>query len=212
MTTMDWEAHRLHLLSAPPSEGLRALAKDISRGSKPVRCWRLGGGIGAATHALDVETRSGRILQLVLKRFVRSTRFDGSEWKRLRFAAGLDVPTPEPVALDEEGRWFDGPSFVMTRLPGRPDVNPANLDRWLNEIASALLLIHDHAISRAPALMRAPHRFEFWKPPDGIRLSPLVERAIEQVEGHLPLAFAARRVVSHGDFHPGNLLWRRRLL
>lgn len=209
ITTMDWEAHRLHLLSVPHREGLQALAKDVSRGSKPRRYWRLGGGLGAATHALDLETRSGRILRLVLKRFDTSARFDGSEWKRLRFAAELDVPTPAPVALDQEGRWFGGPSFVMTRIPGRPDVNPANLDRWLNEIADVLLGIHHHSISGAPTVMRAPHRLESWKPPEGIRLSPLVERAIEQVEGHLPSAFAAKRVVSHGDFHPGNLLWRK---
>src|SRR5437763_326719 len=128
-----WHERSEFIRSAPPTDGLRRLAVDVLRGSTAVRVRRLGGGIGTATSAVSLRTTTGRRLDVVLKRFPRRDRpgLPANEWKRLVFAQRLPVPTPEPIAFDRGGRWFGVPSIVMSKLPGRPDVDPTDVPRWL---------------------------------------------------------------------------------
>ncbi|HVE76770.1 MAG TPA: hypothetical protein VND22_08425, partial [Actinomycetota bacterium] len=112
------------------------MAKEISPGSRIVRVrGRLGGGLATATHAVELETKGGNVLGLVIKRYGAEDNTVRVEWNRLRFAHGLELSTPEPLARDLKGSWFGTPALVMTRLPGRPNIRPRNLDTWLREIA-----------------------------------------------------------------------------
>lgn len=208
---MDWEAHRAHLLSTPAREGLTLLADSISAGSRPVRTKRLGGGLGSSTHAVDLETRSGSVLKLVLKRFAtkESRSWCLLEWERLQFAQTLDVVSPEPVAVDADGSWFGSPALVMSRLEGRPHLSPTELDPWLEDIASALIAIQSAPTRPVPAALRRKHMASGWEPPPGLKRSPLVDQALEKIERDLPHALKAKKAVGHGDFHPGNLVWTK---
>ncbi|MBW3587905.1 MAG: aminoglycoside phosphotransferase family protein [Actinobacteria bacterium] len=208
---MDLEAHRAHQLSRPAREGLAELAREVAPGSRAVRVRRLGGGLGTATHSLDLEARTGSVMRLVLKRYREDDGAAKSEWERLKFAHVLPVPSPEPVAHDA-GEWFGAPALVMSRLKGHPSVMPEHLDPWLAEIAKALVAIQDHPMRKAPAVLRRPHWVEGWEPPDDLRRSKLVGRAIDAIREGLPEALGSRRAIGHGDYHPGNLVWSRNKL
>jgi aminoglycoside phosphotransferase (APT) family kinase protein len=47
------------------------------------------------------------------------------------------------------------------------------------------------------------------KLPTGLPPSDLADRAVDAVRRHARAALRERRVVSHRDYHPGNLLWSR---
>jgi aminoglycoside phosphotransferase (APT) family kinase protein len=202
-----WDDHLTFLKSPPGADGLRSLARAVSVGSTVERVRRLGGGISTATTAIRLRTRSGRSIDVVLKRF----RGDGApdEWRRLVFAQRLPVPAPEPLALDTHGTWFGRPALVMRRLPGRPYLRPSRLADWVDQIARTQIAIHSASRSRLPASMKRSIYADGWQPPHGIRRTPLVDEVIAKLRRRVGRAISRKPVVAHGDSHPGNLLWTR---
>ncbi|MGH9194353.1 MAG: aminoglycoside phosphotransferase family protein, partial [Acidimicrobiia bacterium] len=51
-------------------------------------------------------------------------------------------------------------------------------------------------------------RIEKWTPPKSLKFDAFVEDVIATIQRELPWALEAERAFGHGDFHPGNLLWR----
>jgi aminoglycoside phosphotransferase len=60
----------------------------------------------------------------------------------LQWLKNAAVPTPELVAYDEFAEETDVPAILMTHLPGKVNLQPENLDHWLEQLALALLPIH----------------------------------------------------------------------
>jgi aminoglycoside phosphotransferase (APT) family kinase protein len=128
-----------------------------------------------------------------------------SEWSRLEFAQRVTAPVPEPIAADLESAWFGRPAVVMSRLPGRPDVTPNDADSWVVALAQALTQIHETALDGAA--VTPPPPAETWDPPAGER-DRLAAAAVNAVKARLP-TLSSECVFTHGDFHPGNVLWHR---
>ncbi len=203
----NWDGVRRHLLTRPSSAGLALMCEAVAPGGEVVRVRRLGGGLGAATHVIDVRTQYQMHRRLILKRYPAGHPRIAREWRGLEVARGLKVPSPEPVALDADGKWFGTPALVMTKLPGRAAVNLINADACLAQVASALARIH-----RAPgvrevgeAVGRQPS--QIWASPTRPPRSRLLRRAHATIER--ACAAEAEPILIHGDFHPGNLLWSR---
>ncbi|MGH9198063.1 MAG: phosphotransferase family protein, partial [Acidimicrobiia bacterium] len=134
-------------MSKPSPEGLLNLARTIASGARPKRVRRLGGGIGSATHAITFERRDGSLLHVVLKRYPKTNDSHAAEWKALHTVAGLGVPSPEPLAHDPEGDWFGDPALAMTKVSGKPNVDPNQIQPWVEQIAETLLTIQGAPLS-----------------------------------------------------------------
>ena len=185
------------------------MARTVSPGSTPVAAKRLRGGLGTSTHAVRLRRRSGSTFDVVLKRFREADGTPATEWSRLMYAQRLAVPSPEPLAFDSDGEWFGAPALVMSKLSGRPELQFDDSVKWYEQIADAILNIASAPTSRLPAALRQPPTGQEWKPPEELRRTPLVEQAIETIRRLRPRAMSQERVMSHGDFHPGNMLWSR---
>lgn len=203
-----WEERKRWGRTRPSAGGLRAMARAVHSGAEAVSARRLGGGIGTASSLVTLRTRSGRTLEVVLKRFPTNGPDPVLEWERLLFARRLPVPSPEPIALDADGTWFGTAALVMHRLPGRALVVPRRLGTWLDEMARMQIAIHAAPTGRSPRAMR-PVEPKPYEPPTGLRHTALVQRAVSYVRPRLRRALARDVVVAHGDNHPGNLLWTR---
>lgn len=191
-------------LTASDHPGWAAVVAASVPGASVRGVSRLGGGSAAETFA--VETSGGTV---VVKRF-RRRRGDAvrREWERLWFAQRVDGPVPRPLALDAEGRWLGMPAFAMTRLPGRSNLRPYDVDEWLGQLAYALVAIHDTDTTGAVGSLLRPSAAKSWRPPTLRSPSPLTARTVAAIQRHLP-GVSWQPVLMHGDFHPDNTLWHR---
>ena len=123
----------------------------------------------------------------------------------LLLAQQLDVPVPELVAVDEDGRFCHHPAILMTKLPGQVQRNPPNRHDWLQTLAATLVKIHT-----LPAAT-FPWPYFSWLNPGKCQVptwtqSPQVwQKGIEivnQPEPDEPMIFI------HRDYHPTNVLWQ----
>ncbi|MGH9106151.1 MAG: phosphotransferase family protein [Acidimicrobiales bacterium] len=129
------------------------------------------------------------------------------EARSLCFVEQLEVATPRLLAVDPTGDDAGVPALLMTYLPGRLDWSPSDMERWLHSLADLLPRIHSAELPAPRAIPAfAPDTPSNWEPPPWARRPRIWERAIE-IYHRQPPDLAA--VFLHGDFHPGNVLWRR---
>src|SRR4051794_5431144 len=165
--------------------------------------------MSSAMHALTIDGRES----VVLRRYVRpelnveEPDIAHREQRALRFVERVDVPTPRLLACDPTGADAGVPTVVMSRLPGRVDWSPTNVDAWLRDLARVLPPIHDAALARGHGIRPfAPYEPEREDPPPWLPRPKVWERAMAIFRGP---ALDRQRVFIHRDFHPGNVLWRR---
>jgi len=198
----DADTRRL-LRSRPPAEAL-AWVESVTGGRiTAVRALR--GGMSSAMHAVTVWT-DATALRLVLRRYVRfdPTELDIAEReaRALTFVARLPLPTPDLVAAELSG---DVRMLLMTRLPGRVEWQPSDMDGWLRGMAAMLPAVHEVTLP-ADGVIRPfrTYRQRSYDLPLWVRRPAVWERAVELVRTQPP-----GQVFLHRDFHPGNVLWRR---
>lgn len=195
-----------HLQSEPSIEGLQKMARALGRGYTVVGAKRLGGGLICATSCVDLSTPHGA-LQVVLKRFVAGSTESQGEFDRLGFAWKLDIPTPEPLAIDA-GDWFGTPAIVMSRLPGSPSADGISFADRASLVAGALSTLASADVSHAEGLFPGPLAADIVERlPDASGWGEVYRRAREVVRSTLEARDDFDRVVCHGDFHPGNMLF-----
>jgi aminoglycoside phosphotransferase (APT) family kinase protein len=202
------EADRLLLRGPPPAEALRWCADAVGPGARVVGVTPLEGGTSSAMHAVDVERRRGVVHRLVLRRFVRREWLEEEPGVARREAAALEllhhrpVPAPELVAVDTDA---DVPALLMTRLQGRIEWRPAELDPYLRRLAEALPAIHATPLTDGHAIPAyEPYELEADGPPRWSSRPGTWERAFEVYRGPAP---PGERRFLHRDYHPGNVLW-----
>jgi aminoglycoside phosphotransferase (APT) family kinase protein len=86
-------------------------------------------------------------------------------------------------------------------------VTPKDADSWVAALAQTLAQLHETALDGAEAALPRTPTDETWEPPEGEH-DPLTAAAVSAVTARLP-SLSSERVFTHGDFHPGNVLWQR---
>ena len=182
-------------------------------GARGVAWRRMTGGITSLVHQLTIDHGSYRDV-LVLRQYEPGVLafMDSDTAALVRHEAAIlravydaGLPAPEPIAADADGRESDGhPAILMTCLPGRVDVTPADPDGWLRQIAAMAARIHDVQVAAgsfqrridaaAPVIPVSATRPAVWEGAFGI----LRQQAPEPATCFI-----------HRDFQHFNLLWRR---
>lgn len=202
------------LRSRPPDATLRWAAAALGARRHVTATRRLPGGSAVATHLVTVESPLGVRERVVLRRFVRRDWIErepdvpAKEARALQIAARADVPTPELIAADLTALDTDVPALLITRLPGRPDLQPRDLDSWLRQQAQLLPAIH--AVTGDD--LAQVERYHPWidlaslEPPSWTRTPEAWAAVIALARGPRPRV--TWRFI-HRDFHPMNTLWSR---
>jgi aminoglycoside phosphotransferase (APT) family kinase protein len=181
--------------------------------SRLVKVRALRGGMSSAVHLVTLQTAGHRV-EVVLRRYIRpelnaeEPDLAENEARALSAVEQIDVLTPRLLALDPTGAEAGVPALLMTRLPGRVDWWPTDLESWLRRLAEVLPSIHAGP-RPAPGLLPAysPYRQSSYQPPPWARWPRAWERAVDLALGPPPDLPA---VLVQRDFHPGNVLWRYR--
>jgi aminoglycoside phosphotransferase (APT) family kinase protein len=198
------------LRSPPPEHALRWVAESVDA-SDVVRCDPMPGGSSSALHRLTLRTRTDELSTVVVRRYVLDSYLESepdapsAEVTALRLASQLSVPTPGVLAADLHATRCDAPAIVMRELDGRPWWAMAPRD--LRSLVDALAEIHAVDIRGVDIRHIDRYHQRSFEPPRWVSNRSVWERAIEIFQGPIPehdVGFA------HRDFHPGNVLWRRR--
>jgi aminoglycoside phosphotransferase (APT) family kinase protein len=161
---------------------------------------------------LVVALPGGKVDRVVLRRYVRpevvSEQPDIAEREAriLRFLEGVQLPTPQLIAVDRVGAETGTPSLLMSRLPGRVDWSPSDMEIWLRRLAEPLPVLHATALPPAgtlPAFLGYAQRS--YEPPAWARRPEVWTKAAEIFHAPEP---DEPVVCIHRDYHPGNVLWR----
>ncbi|MFG1605258.1 phosphotransferase family protein [Actinoplanes sp. NPDC049265] len=211
MTDGDWRDGGFRQ-RRPSAETLAWVEASMGPGSRVVGCRRLTGGVCSAVNRLAVERRGVRTF-VVLRQYPGGLDLRPSlekEIANLGVVAGSGLPVPGIVATDVAGASTGGaPSLLMTRLPGRVDLNPAEPRSWLTRIAEMAALVHSLDL---PAKTLRPWADSWIAARDGFRVPvgaqrPAVWTAAFDVMKSPPPKDTA--VFLHCDLLPVNLLWSR---
>ncbi|WP_265442494.1 phosphotransferase family protein [Flexivirga meconopsidis] len=195
---------------APSPGSLAWVAESMGPGAQVTDCRRLTGGVSSAVHEVIVDVRGARTL-VILRQYPGGLGLHetlANEIANLELVAGSGLPVPRVLAADAAGESTDGsPSLLMTRLPGRVELNPTEPGSWRTKIAELAALVHSLDLP-APTLRPWADSWiaplaELRVPADAQR--PGVWRAAFDAMAAPPPEDSA--VFLHGDFLPVNLLW-----
>lgn len=123
----------------------------------------------------------------------------------LQTVNGIDVATPQLLAVDEDGSHCGVPAVVMSCLPGRVLLPQSPTQDYLNKLAQALVEIHTMPVPDFAWHYRSWLNREELHLPRWTKYPDLWQRAIEIASRPEP---TEPTVFIHRDYHPTNVLWQ----
>ena len=195
---------------------VRELARRIEPEAELRRSWRLAGGVSAEVTVIELERRDGQLVRLLVRRHgeadrARNPHIARDELALLRLLHAHGLPVPRPVLVDETGELFPTPVVVIEYIDGETisELAPADLEGCLDQTAAALARIH--GVRDSPELSFLPRLDDdhgLGPRPAQLDTSLGEGRIRDALEAAWPAARTNDSVLLHGDFWPGNLLWR----
>lgn len=195
--------------SLPPST-LAWIVASIGKGAAVEAVQPLIGATSSTLHRLSVSYR-GRKLRLVLRQFTNlewlaeEPGLAYHEAASLQKCAANGLPAPDLIAYDGGENESRIPAILMTELPGKVDLLPANFDDWLYRQAEFLPGLHAIDPDNFPWRYAPYNDVTCLAVPEWSRQPHLWERAIEIANSPAPPS--SIRFI-HRDYHPTNVLWQ----
>lgn len=200
------------MADAQRADALRQVVQRIDPGATLRRAWSLTGGVSAQVTAIEIERPDGQTTKLIVRRHGEADRgrnphIARDEYALLQIAQSHGLAAPKPYLLDESCELFSTPYLVIAFIDGDTEFAPSDLAGYVARAAKRLAMIH--GVKDSPELSFLPrHGKGLGERPVNLDATLDEGRIRDALESAWPVAQVNESVLLHGDYWPGNILWK----
>ncbi|MFE4810778.1 aminoglycoside phosphotransferase family protein [Peribacillus simplex] len=199
-------------------DNFERLVQKLDQGNKLIRAWELKGGISAQVTGLEILQSSGRIIKMIVRQhgdndLKRNPNIAADEHKLLGILKAAGLPVPMPYYFEQSCEIFSKPCILLEFIEGKPEFTPLNLNDHILQLAINLAKIHrvncaNLSLSFLPKVENT--YVEMLNNKERVILDETLNLSMirDLLKSFMPLPAKNKEVILHGDYWPGNILWK----